>query len=148
MSSPVLRYRFSSLLAIEVQYMKFGEITLTMPSGSTVTKSGVLVTNSGGSTAITNYEPESLGFGGMLTIPFQAVQPYLKYGVHNWDTSKAVGVGSADVFGANADGKDLYRGFGFDIPLNDLFFTRLEYEVYDFDDDKLSVFNWGIFLQF
>ena len=42
----------------------------------------------------------------------------------------------------------MLRGVGFDIPVTDLFSTRLEYEVYDFDDDKLTLLNWGVFIKF
>ena len=141
-------YRLHQLFSMELQYADFGDVSLTMPNGSSVTKGAVTTTNATGATVTSVVESTSYGIGAMLTIPFRSVKPYLKYGLHSWDTSRVIGTGSADIFAITIDGTDLYRGVGFDIPISDLFFTRLEYETYDFEDDKISLVNFGLFLQF
>jgi hypothetical protein len=141
-------YRWKSLVSFEAHYTDFGEVSLLMPNGSSVTRGGLVTTNATGATSGTRVEASSFGVSAMLTIPFEVVRPYLKVGVHAWDTSREVGVGSADVFATQIDGADLLRGIGFDAPINEVFFTRLEYEVYDLDDDKISLLSWGVFLNF
>ena len=68
--------------------------------------------------------------------------------MHSWDTSRTVDAGSADVFATSVDGADFLRGVGFDVSVTDAFSTRLEYEVYDFDDDNIAMLSWGVLLKF
>lgn len=141
-------YQLNSLVSFEIHYVDFGKVAVTMPNGSSVTQGASVVTNNTGATSTTSVEPTSYGFSTMLTIPFKAVKPFLKVGMHTWDTSRTVGAGSADVFATKADGTDFLRAVGFDIPVTDIFSTRLEYEVYDFDDDNIAMLKWGVFLKF
>ena len=52
------------------------------------------------------------------------------------------------MFATSVDGTDFLRGIGFDVPVSDVFSTRLEYEVYDFDDDNIAMLSWGVFIKF
>ena len=141
-------YRANSLLSIEGHYADFGELVLVMPNGASITQGALTSTNTTGVASSTRLEPTSLGLSAILTAPFETVQPYLKVGIHQWDTSRVVSTGSATIFATEIDGTDVLRGVGFDIPVTYLFSTRLEYEVYDFDDDKLTLLNWGVFIKF
>lgn len=141
-------YQLNTLISFEIHYVDFGEMSVLMSNGSSVTQGASIVTNNTGVTSSTTVEPTSYGFSAMLTLPFDAVKPFLKVGMHAWDTSRTVGAGSADVFATTVDGTDFLRAVGFDIPVTEVFSTRLEYEVYDFDDDNIAMLNWGIFLKF
>lgn len=141
-------YHLNSLMSVEIHYADFGEVSVLMPNASSVTRGTSVVTNNTGAISSTAVEPTSFGFSAILTIPFDVVKPFLKVGMHSWDTSRTVDAGSADVFATSVDGIDFLRGVGFDVPVTDAFSTRLEYEVYDFDDDNIAMLSWGVLLKF
>lgn len=141
-------YYFNSLVSVEAHYVDFGEASVLMPNASSVTRGTSVVTNNTGAISSTTVDSTSFGFSAKLTMPFEAVKPFLKVGMHSWDTSRIVGTGSADVFATSVDGKDFLRGVRFDVPLTNVFSTRLEYEVYDFDDDNIAMLSWAVFIKF
>ena len=59
-----------------------------------------------------NFDFSMQMYGAILMMPFEAVKPFLKVGMHSWDTSRTVGAGSADVFATSVDGTDFLRGIG------------------------------------
>jgi hypothetical protein len=135
-------------MSVEIHYADFGEVSVLMPNASSVTRGTSVVTNNTGAISSTAVEPKSFGFSVILTIPFDVVKPFLKVGMHSWDTSRTVDAGSADVFATSVDGTDFLRGVGFDVSVTDAFSTRLEYEAYDFDDDNIAMLSWGVLLKF
>jgi len=141
-------YYFNSLVSVEAHYVDFGEASVQMPNASSVTRGTSVITNNTGAISSTTVDSTSFGFSAILTMPFEAVKPFLKVGMHSWDTSRIVGTGSADVFATSVDGIDFLRGVGFDVPVTNVFSTRLEYEVYDFDDDNIAMLSWGVFIKF
>ena len=52
------------------------------------------------------------------------------------------------MFATSVDGTDFLRGIGFDVPVSDVFYTRLAYEVYDFYDNTLVMLRGGGFVKF
>ena len=141
-------YRFNSLVSVEAHYVDFGEASVLMPNASSVTRGTSVVTNNTGAISSTAVDSTSFGFSAILKMPLEAVKSLLKVGMHSWDTSRTVGTGSADVFATSVDGADFLRGVGFDVPVTNVFSTRLEYEVYDFDDDNIAMLSWGVFIKF
>ena len=73
-------YRLHKLFSMELQYADFGDVSLTMPNGSSVTKGAVTTTNGTGATVTSVVESTSYGIGAILTIPFRSVKPYLSMG--------------------------------------------------------------------
>jgi opacity protein-like surface antigen len=143
-----LGYQLHKLISVEAQYADFGDVSLALPNGASTTIGGTTTTNSSGATVTTNVEAESFGFAVLLTVPLEIVRPYLKFGLHSWDTKRTVPSSGANLFATEGSGTDGYRGLGVSMPVLEALSIQVEYEVYDFGDDKMSMASAGLSYRF
>jgi hypothetical protein len=143
-----LGYQFHKLVSVEVQYANFGDVSLALPNGTSATIGGTTTSNSSGATVTTNVEAESFGFAVLLTVPLEIARPYLKFGLHSWDTKRTVPSSGANLFATEGSGTDGFRGLGVTIPVLEALSIQFEYEVYDLGDDKISMASTGISYRF
>ena len=132
-------------LSIEVSYQDFGEASLSGVSGNQFKYDGA--TYQFTKTATLTLGADSIAVAAKSKHQINDnVSIYGKIGLHNWESTFGVSVGtsSADV---KADGTDILYGAGIEANFNNLVF-RAGYSLYDFDGDDVESINAGLAYKF
>ncbi|GEM_PF-545911 len=125
--------RINQNLAVEVQYIDFGEASLTGDTGGQFTYQGTTYQFTEDNAAI-DAKGDSFGVSGLLGADItERVHLYGKAGLHRWDTELTAS-SAASFAKADDDGTDLFYGIGANVGIGDQFFVRLEAEQYELDD--------------
>jgi len=132
-------------LSIEVSYQDFGEASLSGVSGNQFKIDGT--TYEFTKTASLTVGADSIAVAAKSKHQINDnVSIYGKIGLHNWESTFGVSVGtaSADV---KEDGTDILYGAGIEANFNNLVF-RAGYSLYDFDGDDVTSINAGLAYKF
>lgn len=135
-------FNVASQVSVELHYADFGETSLTGNNGDNLDYDGDTFEFTDDDVSVKG-DAKSFGVSGVFKLFEEATfNPYLKAGVHRWDT-KVIGKSVSDSDSVNDDGFDLFFGLGAEVKLSDSFFLTAEYESYKIDSDKVAVASIG-----
>lgn len=134
-------YKFNQYFATELFYTDLGESSLKGDNGDTFSTGGTNYVFTADSASIVT-EAKTIGISVVASYPVHKYfEPFAKVGVHRWDIDLTVGASTLGSSSTSDDGTDIMYGVGFDIPINESFAIRAEWERYDLDE-----YNEGDFL--
>jgi OmpA-OmpF porin, OOP family len=135
-------FNVASQISVELHYADFGDVSLTGNTGDNLDYDGDTFEFTDDDVSVKG-DAKSFGVSGVFKLFEEAtVNPYLKAGVHRWDT-KTIGKSVSGSDSVNDDGFDLFFGLGAEVKLSDSFFITAEYESYKIDSDKVDVASVG-----
>lgn len=134
-------YKFNQYFATEFFYADLGEASLTGDNGDTFSTGGTdYAFTADGASIVTDAKTIGISIVGSYPV-YQYFEPFAKVGFHRWDIDFEVGASTLGSASTSDDGTDIMYGLGFDIPINDNFVVRAEWERYELDE-----YNEGDFL--
>jgi len=126
-------YKFNKYFSTELFYTDLGSASLSGNNGDTFSYAGSTYTFNTNNANIT-FDAKTIGFSGVASYPVHKYfEPFVKIGLHRYDIKAKVN-GSNFTASASDTGIDLVYGLGFNIPINESFDIKAEYEKYDLDE--------------
>ena len=133
-------------ISAELHYLDFGEATLKGNNGDTFDLGGT--TYSFTSTETVTGEGDSYGISAIASYPMhEHFEPFVKVGLHRWELDYQIKTNNSTV---SVDGTDIFYGIGANIPLTSNFSARIEYELFECDNEveDITFLSAGLLYKF
>lgn len=126
-------YKFNKYFSTELFYTDLGSASLSGNNGDTFSYEGSTYQFIANSASLT-FDAKTIGLAGVASYPLHKYfEPFVKIGLHRYDLKATV---SGTNFSASESdtGTDIVYGLGFNIPINESFDIKTEYEKYNLDE--------------
>ena len=143
----IVGYKFIKYLALEAQYVDFGEASLTGNNGDTFQLDGSVFQFTANNVNL-KLSGKSIGASIVGIIPInETFAVFGKLGFHRWDVdaSATSDAGNASI---SADGTDPTVGLGISVNFNDTIGIRGELERFRMDDEDVDLLSASLIFSF
>lgn len=126
-------------ISLEASYNKLGKTGLTLDPGGSVKIASETLTNTGTTSLKIGTDTKSYGVAAILGKTMGRFRPFVKLGLHRWNTDLTGTSGLNASVSGDESGTDLFYGLGVEWAASKAVGVQLEYESYDVGGPDVDV---------